>query len=111
MSTLEHLGQNFFLVYNDVSKGTGDQHAPNLRVRDMNVCVRDPGFVFSGDNDFVSLYNNLTEMKTLEEIRICRCICFHQLGKQARRLFATLINICFICLLTVIVCLPTCSFN
>ena len=111
MSTLEHLGQNFFLVYNDVSKGTGEQHAPNLRVRDMNVCVRDPGFEFSGDNDFVSRHKNLTEMKTLDEIRICRRICFRQLGKQVRTLLATLINTCFICLLTVAVYLPICSFN
>ena len=32
ISALENLGQQFFLTYNDVLKGTGEQHAPDLTV-------------------------------------------------------------------------------
>jgi len=91
MATLEHLGQKFFRTYEDVSKGTGNRHRSDLNVREMNVCVRDPGFTFRGDNDFVSKYKNMTEMRTTPVIQIARRIAFRQLGKRLcasdRRLF------------------------
>ena len=40
MSTIERVGNKFFLIYSDVSKGL----EPVLRDRKMNICVTDPGF-------------------------------------------------------------------
>ena len=84
MSTLEDLGRKYFTTYNDVSKGTGDQHAPNLKDRQRSVCVCDPGFSFHGEGEHVSRYNNMTEQKTIRSVQLCRRIGFRQLGKKVR---------------------------
>ena len=98
MSTLERLGQTFFLTYNDVSKGTGDQHAPDINVRQLNVCVRDPRFSFRGENAYVSKYNNMSEQKTIQSVQLSRRIGFRQLGKKVRIVkFCSVIGLCAHC--------------
>ena len=32
MSSLDNLGQQLFLAYNDVLRGTGEQHGPGLAI-------------------------------------------------------------------------------
>ena len=53
MSTLENMGQRFFLTYNDMSKGTGEQFLLDLTVEEKSVCVVDPTFFFHGDSKYV----------------------------------------------------------
>ena len=47
------------------------QHAPDLNVRQRNVCVQNPRFSFCGENEHVSTYKNMTEQETIKSVHNC----------------------------------------
>ena len=83
MGCLEALGSKFFLVYNDVSKSL---FAADLEDRTLNICVTEPGFKFIGNDEHVLKYKTMDQDKALDTIRLCRRICFRQMGVKVRGL-------------------------
>ena len=84
MSCLEHLSCKFFLIYNDISKS---EEATNLQERVLNICVTEPGFKFIGNTAPVLMYKTMDQEKAVDAIRLCRRICFRQMGVKVRVLF------------------------
>ena len=84
---LENIASKNFLTWEGISRDADNE---NLEDRQMNICVSEPSFEFLGNSEQVLKYKSVDQQLAHIAIRLCRRMCFRQMGVKVSILFLIL---------------------